>query len=194
MTQIIQPAWFKPSDHEKTLFIKYTEAGALHVRSLQLPSDLDTLYDWVNRDYSRQFWQMNGSKKVLLDTYAGLLENPAAHSFLLLLNQQPVAQVDLYLVQSDELGKHVAATGSDCGMHLLMLPPRESFKGLSREALRCFIEFYFSFSTAGNLYAEPDRENEKANLLAKKAGFQFLKTVELSYKTANLYVFTRGML
>jgi len=72
-----------------------------------------------------------------------------------------------------------------------MLPPKLSAKGLALEALRAFVEFYFSFSLSKKLYGEPDKENLLANLLARKVGFQFIKEVTLSYKTANLYLISK---
>ena len=47
------------------------------------------------------------------------------------------------------------------------------------------------FPEAETLYGEPDAANTPANLAAKRAGFQFQKTIQLSYKTANLYAITK---
>lgn len=186
-----ETTWFKPSDRENILFTKTSGTDIFQIRSLWLPTDLDTLHQWVNEEYSRRFWQMNGSKKVLADTYTTVLNNPAAHSFIVLANERMVAQVDLYIAQTDEISKHITAEANDCGLHLLMLPPKESHKGLSKAVLCCFIAFYFSHPSAGTLYAEPDKENYHANRLAINAGFRFIKTVVLSNKTANLYSLTR---
>lgn len=176
-----------------TLFQTY--AGELNAsitfRSLDLNSDLDFLFDWVNQSYSRRFWQLNGSKQLLEDTYTVLLNNPHAHSFIGLLEGQPVAQMDMYQVAADELVRHIDASPDDCGIHLLMLPPQYSKKHLSRAALKAFVSFYFSSSPAGDLYAEPDHENILANRLAGEVGFSLLKKINLSNKTANLYRITR---
>jgi hypothetical protein len=99
--------------------------------------------------------------------------------------------MDLYLVSEDELRGHVNAQPNDAGMHLLMGPPREMQKGFSFYAIKCLQEYYFSFDESGDLYCEPDQNNYHANRLAINTGFQFLKTIELSYKTANLYRITR---
>ncbi len=160
-------------------------------RSLQLETDIDFLYDWVNRTYAKRFWQLNGSKSILNDTYQTLLANPNAHSFIGLCDGKPVCQVDLYNVSADELKDHTDHSPDDCGLHLLMLPPHEMRKGLSVHMLSHFVHFYFSFPASSRLFAEPDKENSLANRLATKAGFRFLKTIELSYKTANLYCITK---
>jgi len=165
--------------------------GTICFRSLQLSTDLDLIHGWVNQVYARRFWQLNGTKTLVENTYADLLKNPQAHSFIGLFNDQPVCQVDLYLLAGDELRHYVEAGPDDCGLHFLMSPPNLLPKGLTVLLLRAFLDFYFSFQLAGRIYAEPDKDNDLANLLARKAGFRYIKTIELSYKTANLYCLTR---
>jgi len=180
----------KPA-HTGILFSKPIPQGKLCIRSLTIKEDLDTLYKWVNQDYAKKFWQMDGSREMLAATYSMVLESLHAHSFMVLLDGRPVGQVDCYQVLSDELKNHVEANPEDCGLHILMQPAKVSVKGLALEALRAFTEFYFSFSLSKKLYAEPDKENLLANLLARKAGFQFSKEIVLSYKTANLYLISK---
>jgi RimJ/RimL family protein N-acetyltransferase len=185
------PALFcKPVSGNSILYNADSSNGRLVFRSLDLNIDLETIYQWVNQEYARAFWQMNGSKEVLKNTYAQMLSNPYAHSFIALLDEIPVGQIDLYLVKADELSDHVETCANDCGLHILMLPPKESKKNLAKEVLSAFIQFFFSHAGAGDLYAEPDTENAIANLLAKSVGFTFLKTIELSSKIANLYYFS----
>lgn len=165
--------------------------GHFSMRTVNFDSDLEMLTNWVNQPYAKRFWQMEGDVGHLRNTYEELLANPAAHSFFGCFDDEPVCQMDLYLVSEDELYKHVDAQPSDAGFHLLMGPPREMQKGFSFYAVRCLQEFYFSFPDSGDLYCEPDQNNYHANRLAISTGFQFLKTIELPYKTANLYRITR---
>jgi hypothetical protein len=192
--QDLGPLFCKPASKTDTLFNTTIQHGQLIIRSLDLVTDLDTIHEWVNQEYARAFWQMQGSKKALCATYEGVLKNPHAHSFLVLLDSKPVAQVDLYQVLADELAEHLdTSMENDCGLHLLMLPPRQSQKYLAEEVLKAFTKFYFSFSGAGFLYAEPDIQNVTANTLAIKAGFSFLKEISLSSKSANLYCIKRSV-
>ena len=55
---------------------------------------------------------------------------------------------------------------------------------------RCF-EYYFSFPEAERMYAEPDITNPRSNRILQQVGFQFIESIKMSYKTANLYVLTR---
>lgn len=188
---------------EKPLFLKTTEAGTIFTcspkeidadvsfRSLNLDSDIDLIHDWANKEYAKRFWQMEGTKPMIANIYRAILQNPDAHSFIGLINNHPFCQIDAYAVHADELAEHVKAEEGDCGLHLLMCPPREMKRSWTRAALHSFIDFYFSFPQAKRLFAEPDHENYYANKLALKCGFQFLKTIEMSNKTANLYVISR---
>ena len=53
------------------------------------------------------------------------------------------------------------------------------------------LEHYFSFPAHERMYAEPDVNNQRSNRILREVGFRFIETVQLSYKTANLYVIRR---
>ena len=194
---MLQPPLFCkpfPGIRENELLFLLTDptlGGTVAFRSLQLNTDLDTLHDWVNQPYTRRYWQMNVDKESLISTYSKILNNPLAHSYIGLYNGKMVCQVDLYHAGTDELKDHIPVSSGDCGLHILMLPPRQSIKGLTEAMLRAFIRFYFSFAAASSLYGEPDCRNTAANIAARKAGFQFLRPITMSYKTANLYSITK---
>ncbi len=165
--------------------------GTIAFRSLCLKTDLDTIHDWVNQPYARRYWQLNVDRRSLYDLYRAVLKNRLAHSFIGLFNDRVVCQVDLYSASEDELKDHVDVSPGNCGLHILMCPPRQLQKGLTEAMLKAFIQFYFSFSAAGTLFGEPDHRNAAANLAARRSGFNFQKTIQLSYKTANLYSITK---
>lgn len=165
--------------------------GTIAFRSLRLSHDLDLVHDWVNQPYARKYWQMEGERDQLHDTYQVLQDNPLAHSYIGLFNGKRVCQIDCYQVAADELKNHVDHPPGAAGFHILMCPPRLSQKGLAVAMIKFFVRFYFSFGAAETLYGEPDSANTAANLAAKRAGFIFQKQIQLSYKTANLYSITR---
>jgi len=175
------------------LFSKFSMEldGYISFRSFDLERDIDLIYDWVNQPYALAFWQMNGDKKLLIQTYSVILSNPHAHSFIGLLDGQPICQIDVYRVLADELSNHISVTPEDCGMHLLMAPNQNAVKGLTKSVVAAFLKFYFSFSMANCMYGEPDTKNNKATRLLECLGFEYLKEVTLSYKTASLYSLRR---
>lgn len=178
--------------HEILFFLTDKDLnGTIAFRSLSLSDDIDTIHDWVSQPYTRRYWQMNVDRKSFADTYTKLLNNPLAHSFIGLFNNKMVCQIDLYNVSADEIKDHVEVSPGNCGLHILMLPPRQLQRGLTESMLRAFIKFYFSFGSAQTLYGEPDYRNAAANMAAKRAGFELLKQIKLSYKTANLYSITK---
>lgn len=190
----LPPILLKPGrDSTKELYSYFvTELdGLLSFRSLDLETDLDTIFYWVNQVYARRFWQLNGSKELVRKTYETILNNPRAHSFIGELNGIPICQIDIYGIMGEEMEGHIPAAELDCGLHLLMLPTKEMQKGWSFYALKNFQRFYFSFANHQLLIAEPDQENVLANKLAMDVGFQFSKTIRLSNKTANLYTLYR---
>jgi Acetyltransferase (GNAT) domain len=164
--------------------------GNISFRSMQMSLDLKMIFDWVNREYSKQFWQLNGSKTLIENTYGAILTKPASHSFIGLLNSKPICQVDIYSVSKDELSDHVLAKTNDCGMHFHMAPIIKPIKGLSVTLMQAFLDYYFFFPQAEQMYGEPDSENAKANKLVEKAGFRFIRPITMSYKQANLWVCT----
>ena len=149
------------------------------------------LINWVNQPYSKKFWQMDGSAENWRNTYTALMNDAATHAFIGCFDDEPICQIDLYLISASELNDHIDANDNDAGLHLLMGPPREMQKGFAFYALKCLQEYYFSFENSGDLYAEPDQHNYHANRLAINTGFQFLRTIELADKIANLYRATR---
>jgi hypothetical protein len=183
----------KPSPEKKILFRQTSSKGEISFRSLNAETDLDTIHDWVNRNYSIRFWQLNQSRPELKRSLVSVLINPHAHSFIALKDGKPIAQIDAYQIRADEIAAHLPEAGPhDCGIHVLMQPPRQSEKLLSLHTLRSFLAYYFSFEQAGNLFGEPDAANGLANMLARKAGFCFIKQIHLSYKVANLYSISPG--
>lgn len=183
------PLWCKSVPPSGIMYSRKSSVieGVIEIRSFQLENDVSTIHKWVNQPYSRRFWQLNYTIEAFSKVYGSILSDPDKHSFVGLFNKQVVCQIDLYQIVHSDLAGHVSATPNDCGLHFLMAPPRQTQKGLSRIMLASFLDFYFSSKSSGNMFVEPDELNDKANLLAQKIGFKFLKKIDLSYKTANLY-------
>jgi RimJ/RimL family protein N-acetyltransferase len=183
----------KPQLQREALF--YSKPGILPepvvFYSLDPAKHLPVIHQWVNLPYTQDFWQMAGSFKQLLQTYTDILYNPDAHSFAGYYDNQLICQVDAYRIAADELGTHLPGEGSHCGFHLLMGPNEKPIHGLTAAVVHAFLSYYFSFSEARRIYGEPDVRNANAIAILERAGFQFLKHVTLSYKTAALYCMDR---
>lgn len=156
-------------------------------RSLDLKTHLPFIHDWVNMSYTKAFWQMDGSFQQLLEIYQKIIDHPNAHSFIGYYGDRPICQLDIYMIGVDELSFIIPQHESDCGFHLLMAPNQKRIPGLTVAVIRAFLEYYFSFTRALKMFAEPDCRNERSIALLKQTGFHFLQTIRLSYKTAHLY-------
>jgi len=182
----------KPAAKANFLFEHEFPSGeTLSLRSLVIKKDINILHQWVNEAYAKEFWQLDGPREQLQSIYQSVLKNPDGHSFIGLLDEQLVCQIDLYRVQSADLGRYVRYQFNDCGMHLLMAPAKFPVPQLSRMVMETFLRYYFSFPEAENLYAEPDIHNHKACKLLGKSKFSFVQNIMLTDKAASLYLITR---
>ena len=162
----------------------------LEIRPLHLARDIRLLHSWVNLPYARAYWQMQGPVGRLYRHYEDFLNSGKGYSLMVFLQGRPVAQSDFYQVMSDELKEHYACQENDYGIHLLMGPCHTPIKGLTPNVMLTLLAFLFSLSIE-RVAGEPDIRNEKANRLVESIGFRFVKTIEMSYKTANLYLLER---
>jgi acetyl CoA:N6-hydroxylysine acetyl transferase len=187
-TYLGEPIFIKPLRYPGDIL--FTQ-GELAFRSFNLETDLDFIYGWVNMDYALKYWQLDGDRERVLDTYYNIQRNSNGHSFIGLLNGKPICQFDIYRVLADEIRQFVTADQHDCGFHLLMGPNEKTIPGLSLALINAMLAYYFSFPEAERMYAEPDISNMRSNYLLQRVGFQFIQGITMSYKQANLYCLTR---
>lgn len=74
-----------------------------------------------------------------------------------------------------------------------MAPVEKKIINLSVCCMQLGLQFLFFFREVETVYGEPDIHNIKANALVRKAGFEFLKRQQLSYKQANIYHCSRTL-
>src|SRR5579872_6137707 len=175
------------------IFKKFlNDLGTLAFRSFNLDRDEEMIHDWVNREYALRYWQLDGPRSRVHDTYYAIQRSGEGHSFIGLLNGVPICQFDVYRVLADEIRDFIPAPDpQDCGFHLLMAPNERPIAGLSVAVTRAMLAYYFSFPPARRMYAEPDTRNPRSNRILELVGFSRIEQIQMSYKTANLCVLTR---
>lgn len=182
----------KPKDPN---FIYYSDQSHLpqliSFRSLRIDSQLPVIHQWVNMDYTSSFWQMDGPYAPFREMYQKIMDHPNAHSFVGFYGAEMICQLDVYMIGVDELSFQFPEEILHCGFHLLMAPNKRPVKGLTVAIVHAFLQYYFSFSEALKMYAEPDTRNERSIALLRKLGFVFLQNITLSYKSAYLYCLSR---
>jgi hypothetical protein len=190
----LRPISIKPLHYPGGILFKefISEIGTLAFRSFDLERDLGMIHDWVNRPYALRYWQLDGERQRVHDTYHAIQRSGEGHSFIGLLNGVPICQFDVYRVLADELQQFIPAVErQDCGFHLLMAPNDKPVPGLSIMITRAMLKHYFSFPDAQRMFAEPDITNVRSNRILQEAGFSFIETIAMSYKRSHLYVLTR---
>ncbi|MGN7788033.1 GNAT family N-acetyltransferase [Niabella sp. 22666] len=180
---------FDQLKRDTILHVQQFSGYALEVRPLSLTRDIPVLHKWVNMEYAKTFWQMDGSYKRLYNHYEQFLASGLGGSLMFFYpgNPMPVAQMDYYNPKLDEVGSMYEVQDEDIGIHLLMGPPTNPVSRLTINVMICGIS-YLLVSGAKRIIGEPDADNKNANQLVKRVGFQFMKPITLSYKTANLYI------
>jgi hypothetical protein len=152
---------FDEFKRETVLHVQQFPDYTLEIRPLSLTRDIAVLHRWVNMDYAKTFWQMEGSYARIYHHYEKFLASGLGDSLMFFYP-------------------------GNIGIHLLMGPPTSPVKGLTTHVMLCGISYLFILG-AQRIIGEPDINNTNANELVKRAGFEFVKPITLSYKTANLY-------
>lgn len=180
-----------PFDHLKqnvVLYHKNHDNCTIKVKPLSLTRDIPIIHSWVNLGYAKTFWQMEGPYSKLYQHYEKFIARGLGYSLVFFINdlKTPVGLMDVYLVKYDEIQKHYKCKPEDYGVHILMAPNEKRIPGLTTKVLITGLSFLFTLSI-DRIIGEPDIRNKNANDLIKRAGFYFIKEVEMSYKKANLY-------
>jgi RimJ/RimL family protein N-acetyltransferase len=189
--QQIQPLFCKPYRNDFVFRYEWKQnESTIDWRSMDVGNDGPRIHRWVNREYAKAFWNMTGSLGLLQSCYQCIMQNPYAHSFIASWKGQVSAQLDIYKVAVDELSGHVEAGEDDCGFHLIMAPIERNnlpAKGLTLAVIQSFLDWYFSFPQGRVMWAEPDSRNAKSIRLLEALGFEYIKTIQMSYKEALVY-------
>lgn len=163
----------------------------LIVKPLHLPRDINTIHQWVTQPYAKEFWQMDGPVETLYHHYEDFLNSGTGYSLMFFLDDHPVAQIDYYKVSGDEVKIHYEYEETDFGIHLLMGTFKSPVADLSKHVMITALAFLFSLDIR-RIIGEPDARNIKANNLVQDVGFRFIKQIEMSYKTANFYIYDKN--
>lgn len=170
------------------LFQKNCGHLTIKVKPLCLTRDIRPLHRWMNMEYAKLFWQMNWPYSKLYKHYEWFINSGIGYPLMFFINNKirPVALMDVYLARKDEVAQHYDAGAEDFGVHLLMGPNNKRIPALTTNIMITGLSFLFSLGVE-RIIGEPDVNNKNANALVKRVGFKWIKQIELSYKTANLY-------
>lgn len=165
----------------------FGQGQTLIFRSLRMQQDLPIIQHWAPSSYWREFWVFQQYIENIVDIYQAVQKNPDSHCIVGLLDEQLVAQIDLYKAAAADFGKHVPVTFNDT---MVRFQIKSSL--LSPQAvIQAFQCWYFNFPYAGNLYAEPDIHNHVVCRMLEATGFIFQRNLILTHKAASIYLLTK---
>jgi hypothetical protein len=172
----------------------------LEIRALNMTLDLPTLNQWFNLDYTKKFWGMDGySDDELRLYYNKEIEKKGSVFYVILIDGFLIAYFEVYYAVLDEIGRIQRFGDNDIGLHFLLGPGKQIITRLpnlilhlTRKLLILAVDYLFTYGNANAVVVEPDVDNSAANDLARRIGFRFCRRLQLSYKMANLYRFSKN--
>ena len=174
---------------------RYFENSTMEIgiRAFDITTDLEVLYEWVNKDYAKKFWEMDGPIEELEEAYIKHLGVDYSHPYIGTLNGEPIFTLELYWAIKDEVGKYYPFHPGDYGFHMLIAPANKKIKNFSYYALTMCMEYFFSHTQVHRMIGEASVEHAGTHNLITKVGCEFNKALRLPYKTSNLTFLSREM-
>ncbi|UZO80635.1 GNAT family N-acetyltransferase [Aquimarina sp. ERC-38] len=170
---------------------KIPDLGSIELRPFSLEEDLPMIYKWVTQDYA-SFWGMQyKSYDEVQGEYITALAKSDYKIFIGLFNGKPSFLLEKYKVSEDRIRNYYQAEAGDYGMHILVAPPVQRIQNFTWTVFKTVVEFFFSQPEVIRMVVEPDINNEKIHRLNKKAGFQYIKEIDLPEKKAGLAICSR---
>lgn len=181
---------FLPSGQER-VFVKEISEHQLRitVRSLSVATDISTLFKWMSQEYAGPLLARSSPPQELEESYASMIASDFAQPFMVLVNDVPVCQMDIYKTQQDVLSLSYAARPGDYGLQLVVAPLAVQDNMVL--ILKTCLEYFFSFPEVGRILVNVEEGNEYYDQLFKKAGFRSLHDIRSLHRSSSLYVIRR---
>ena len=165
--------------------------GVMSIRPFDIEADINLLYDWVTKPYAKYWGMLDKTIEEVKAEYQEIEDSLHHHTFIGMLNDEPVFLMERYKASEDIIAKHYEALDDDYGMHILVAPVEKRIPQFTWHVFSTVMHYFFSLPFVNRVVVEPDKNNEKIHVLNKKAGFVYQKDIELPHKTASLAFCTR---
>jgi len=186
-TEVIYP------DPERIIFNKYFETRKyeLSLRGFNFEKDFEVIYDWVNREYAKKYWQMSGTRQYLESFYIKNTASDFSSTFIGLLNGEHAFLIEPYWPMREPVGLYYDAWKGDYGFHIMMKPPDGSTTSLLINAFRAALEYLFTLPKVQRVIGEADSRNSRLDALTRFVGYRLDRIIAMPEKNANLTICTR---
>lgn len=169
----------------------HEDDALITIRALELDRDLQFIHDWVNQDYAKRFWCMDGPIQELEAFYIELLSSGNGNAFVGELAGRPIFVFESYWAPRDIVGRAYEARPGDYGFHMLTCPPHLRRPELTRRAFQATLELCFRHAEVERIVGEANRHNQAIDRLIRSVGYAFERVIQLPDKEANLTFCTR---
>lgn len=157
-------------------------------------NDINAIHEWLSDGYPRTAGLPVDQLRVFFILMA---ECTYAQAFMVLLNEDtPIGQFEVYQVLQDELKDSVDAGEGDFRIYIPVMPVVPSLPDITTQIVQTCLRYFFSCSEVKRVFwVIPVNDKERIKV-ASKAGFQLVKslrdiTVD-SDQPANVYRCTRS--
>jgi RimJ/RimL family protein N-acetyltransferase len=144
--------------------------------------DFPLLQKWLAEPHIVQWWRESLALDGIESKYGPRIDGTEpTHVFMIEVEGIPEGWIQWY--RWEDYPKHAAILGADtdsAGIDLSIGRKEMLGKGLGPEAIRQFIDqFVFADSTINSVISDPEESNIRSRRAFEKAGFTFIKKVQL---------------
>ncbi|SKA28969.1 Protein N-acetyltransferase, RimJ/RimL family [Chitinophaga eiseniae] len=165
--------------------------GMVELWPMDLRQDTPEIYRWVTQPYARYWGMTTKTYEEVLTEYTAIHHNTHAAALIGKINGKTAFLCECYDPAHDLIGRFYDPAPGDVGMHILIGPVEKPVHGFTWQVFSFVMDFLFENPSHNRVVVEPDAGNEKIHRLNKKAGFTYVKEVQLPHKTAALAFCTR---
>lgn len=158
----------------------------IELRSLDIEKDIDTIYKWVSKPYASFWGMLDKSLEAIRLEYTQLVSQENYEVFIGMIKDKPIFLMEKYEASSDRISTYYDVKEGDYGMHILVAPPQQKIHDFTWNVFTTVVSYFFTQPEVSRIVVEPDVRNKKIHELNKKAGFYYLKEINLPEKRAAL--------
>ncbi|ASK29215.1 siderophore synthetase [Chryseobacterium sp. T16E-39] len=161
------------------------EDVTITMRPINLDEDLEMLHEWFNREHAVKVWQMNWPIDELETYYRLMLPNDEGHSYIILSNDEPSCNIEVYWPCKDIVGDYYDVLPTDYGTHQFIAPtdPKKKYVSPSTQSM---VDYVFAQPQVGKMVGEGSVDSRASMMNKAHVGFKVDKVIEMPHKTANL--------
>ena len=158
------------------------EASRIAFRPLT-GDDLGLLHRWLNTDFVMEWWGKEDSsfEDVVAKYDPRIAGERPTRGFVILHGTTPIGYIQTYMLRDyPDYSVHLGVDGETAGVDLLIGEREYLHRGLGSAILRRFLaEIVFGTMGARSCIIDPEPDNKIAIRAYEKAGFRYLRTVQV---------------